>query len=135
MISNKLKSIIEIYKDRIYQFFEFDTNPAGLKNSLRHIEIVSIQLNNDITLFKSELTEEDTEFIYSILNDCYYFEKNKIQSELWRVTMLRMTWNRLICTLWSDFIENDKIELEKNLYIDSINRPDGRHIYEIYKNN
>lgn len=132
MITKNLYSIVEPYVDRIKEFYEFDPeDKVSLKLSLRHIEIIRIQITSQIEI--SNLSEDESEFIYSILSDSFYFEKYKSESTEWKVNFLRITWNRLLSEMGIEISKN-KIEILKNTYVDSNTREDGRYIYRRYKN-
>jgi hypothetical protein len=132
MITKNLYSIVEPYVDRIKEFYEFDPeDKVSLKLSLRHIEIIRIQITSQIEI--SNLSEDESEFIYSILSDSFYFEKYKSESTEWKVNFLRITWNRLLSEMGIE-IDKDKVEILKNTYVDSNTREDGRYIYRRYKN-
>lgn len=132
MITKNLYSIVEPYVDRIKEFYEFDPeDKVSLKLSLRHIEIIRIQITSQIEI--SNLSEDESEFIYSILSDSFYFEKYKSESTEWKVNFLRITWNRLLSEIGIEISKN-KIEILKNTYVDSNTREDGRYIYRRYKN-
>lgn len=132
MITKNLYSIVEPYVDRIKEFYEFDPeDKVSLKSSLRHIEIIRIQITSQIEI--SNLSEDESEFIYSILSDSFYFEKYKSESTEWKVNFLRITWNRLLSEIGIEISKN-KIEILKNTYVDSNTREDGRYIYRRYKN-
>lgn len=132
MITKNLYSIVEPYVDRIKEFYEFDPeDKVSLKLSLRHIEIIRIQITNQIEI--SNLSEDESEFIYSILSDSFYFEKYKSESTEWKVNFLRITWNRLLSEMGIE-IDKNKVEILKNTYVDSNTREDGRYIYRRYKN-
>lgn len=132
MITKNLYSIVEPYVDRIKEFYEFDPeDKVSLKLSLRHIEIIRIQITSQIEI--SNLSEDESEFIYSILSDSFYFEKYKSESTEWKVNFLRITWNRLLLEVGVEISKN-KVEILKNTYVDSNTREDGRYIYRRYKN-
>jgi hypothetical protein len=132
MITKNLYGIVEPYVDRIKEFYEFDPeDKVSLKLSLRHIEIIRIQITSQIEI--SNLSEDESEFIYSILSDSFYFEKYKSESTEWKVNFLRITWNRLLSEMGIE-IDKNKVEILKNTYVDSNTREDGRYIYRRYKN-
>lgn len=131
-MTKNLYDIVEPYIDRIKEFYEFDPeDKVSLKLSLRHIEIIRIQITNQIEI--SSLSEDESEFIYSILSDSFYFEKYKSESTEWKVNFLRITWNRLLSEMGIE-IDKNKVEILKNTYVDSNTREDGRYIYRRYKN-
>lgn len=131
--SKDLKCIIERYIERIKDFYKYELNDVSMKESLRHIEIIRTQISSDIKLISID-NELESQFIYSILSDSYYFEKNKSESLEWKINFLRITWKRLLDDLGIDTSKMNS-EILKNTYVDSTTREDGRYIYEKYKNN
>ena len=106
MITKNLYGIVEPYVDRIKEFYEFDPeDKVNLKLSLRHIEIIRIQITSQIEI--SNLSEDESEFIYSILSDSFYFEKYKSESTEWKVNFLRITWNRLLSEIGIEISKNN----------------------------
>lgn len=133
MLSDNLRKYVDIYIKRIYEFFDFKNSIYELRNALRHIEIVRVQMLDDLNHVKSSMSDEDLEFIYSILSDSVYFEGMKHESEEWRVGILKITWNRLIMTMEYPPLDESKTSINNDIFVDSKTRRDGRHIYEMYQ--
>lgn len=129
--SSSLRLILLRYIPRIRDFYKYDTeNDNDISNSLRHIEIIRTQITDDIKFL--ELEELESQFIYSVLSDSYYFEKRNTESKEWKINFLRITWKRLLNDLGVD-TSDLKVEILKNTYVDSNTREDGRYIYQKYK--
>lgn len=128
---SKLYEVVSPYIKRIKDFFNYKKTDIELKSSLRHIEIIRCQIHD--TVRRCDLSDLESEFIYSIITDSYYFERMKNESVEWKVHFLRFTWNRLLDAL-DEKIDDEKAEILKNTYVDSGTRVDGRHIYRKYEN-
>lgn len=120
------------FSERLKSFYEYDSdNQMQLKESLRHIEIIRVQITDLVNEIKGSLDNLDSEFIYSIITDSYYFEKYKSDNIEWKVNFIRITWSRLLSELGIS-IDPDRIKIKKNMYTDEINRENGRYIYKKY---
>lgn len=132
MISSKLKNLLMPFSERLKSFYEYDSDrQVQLKESLRHIEIIRVQITDLVNEIKGSLDNLDSEFIYSIITDSYYFEKYKIDDVEWKVNFIRITWSRLLDELGIS-IDPDRIKIKENMYTDEINRENGRYIYKKY---
>lgn len=132
MISSRLKNLLMSFSERIESFYEYDSDSqVQLKESLRHIEIIRVQITDLVDEIKESLDNLDSEFIYSIITDSYYFEKYKTDNIEWKINFIRITWSRLLDEL-GIYIDPGKIKIKENMYTDETNREDGRYIYKRY---
>lgn len=132
MISSKLKNLLMPFSERLKSFYEYDSDSlVQLKESLRHIEIIRVQITDLVNEIKESLDNLDSEFIYSIITDSYYFEKYKSDNIEWKINFIRITWSRLLDELGIS-IDPDRIKIKENMYTDETNRENGRYIYKKY---